>query len=161
RKYARVMRQYEEGLASISSTKKSKREHAELLERRKFARNFCDFRDVSGETHIVLQPEILDLVIKTMDEIGRTDLLDEVIANSAQFVKKNAVEFTSNPARFARLIQLSIEDSRLESILRAIFEAPIQDFPQIQLNLANAAYETLSDNALMTLVDIAELNKSY
>lgn len=164
RRYAANFKQYQTELRGITTGKRSKREHQQLIARRQFARQFCDFTDITGDANIVLRPDLLKLF---SDEIcDDEELTEEVFANSARYSEKHALEITANHKNFAKIIASAVEGrpraAQYESILKAIFSTETPNLADLQLNLAHASFELLEDQEAVTEVtNIALLNKPY
>ena len=164
RKYDRLYSRYQQDLQAINSTKKSKREVQEKLLRRKFARDFNDFTDITGAANAILDAELLELIAS--DTISDDDLRMAVFANAAEYAGRNAIETTSDPKNFASIIAGAVEgrehSAGFRAALEAIFNSNPNSFGELQINLANASFEMLDDTeAIRDVVRIAYLKKPF
>jgi hypothetical protein len=168
RKYTACLNSYETEMDRIAATvtRRSKRQHQERMALRKFARSFVDFKDVTGNDHIVLQAATLDWAVTEL--INEPDLAEAVIDNSADYAERHGKDVTANPANFAAIIKGSLPgkptEAHFEKLLRGIFSTRYNadDFPAIHVNLANSVFECLTDpDALDKIIRLESLQEAY
>lgn len=164
RRYRNLYRKYEEEISVITATKKGKREHQEMMARRQFVRNFCNFSELTGDKHIVMRADLLKTV--ALDLCEGDDLRDEIFLSSASFAKQHTFSVTGNPKNFAEIIASSVTGRPLsdnfEAVLKGVFSTDRQNLPELYANIAESAFEVLEDHeALALIVSIVKLEKSY
>ncbi len=164
RKYDACFRRYDVDSKAITTTKRKKREHQERIVRRRFAREFSNFVDITGDAHIVMRADLLEWA--TTELCDDESLANELFANSAEYAEKYAVEVTGDSVNFAKIIACSSEGQPLagqfERVLKGIFSTTSREFPAIHRNLASAAFELMDDaDGLRQLTEIALLKKPY
>lgn len=176
KRYDSCLQSYRDEVSNIDAPNKSKRELKLKLARRNFAKQFTDFRDVSGNEHLVLEPSLLAWV--TYDLVEDRELQQEVVDNCVSFAENNGAKITSEPDRLATIITFSVpleggetsnphekRDMELyDNILKAIFSSTnnAKDFSDININLALASFNLLaSRDAVKKASDIFTLQLPY
>lgn len=164
RHYILEKQSYEAEIASISTAKKSKREHQQMLARRQFARRFNDISGITGDNHLVLRADLLGSAVYDMfeDEL----LAGEVIADCAEYAKRHSLEVTNSPANFAKIIGLSVAGrpyaDKFEAILKGVFSTETSNFFKLYSHLANASFELFEDQEATTkLAKMVHLDESF
>lgn len=164
KRYLACRKQYEQEMSAIATTKKSKREHLEMLARRSFARRLNDISSLTGDAHMTNRADLLSTFA---GEICDDDaLLKEVFSNCAVYAQKNTLEVTGDPMNFGRIIAGSVEGrpsaAGFEEIIKGIFKTERSNYFQLQTNLTHASFEVLEDyQALSQLCNIFFLRKPY
>jgi hypothetical protein len=167
-KYNSCLRTYTKEMDTIAETitRHRKREHEERRVLRKFARDFVDFKDVTGDDHIVLQSKALGWAVTEL--IEEPDLIKAVMDNSADYAERHGKEVTADPENFAAIIAGSLSgqpaEAHFEKILRSIFSTRHNtgDFSAIRINLANSVFELFNNSdALDKIVRIDALKEPY
>jgi hypothetical protein len=168
RKYTLCLKTYETEMDRISNTitRRSKREHQERMALRQFARSFVDFKDVTGDEHIVLRSKALGWAVTEL--IEEPDLIEAVMENSADYAERHGKEVTADPENFAAIIAGSLSghpaEAHFEKILRSIFSTRhnTNDFPAIDVNLAKSVFEVRNNPAaLEKIMRISTLEEPY
>ncbi len=168
RKYAVCLNSYETEMDTIAATvtRRSKREHQERMALRKFARNFTDFKDVTGDDHAVLQAGALEWALTGL--IDEPDLAEAVIDSSVDYAERHGKDVTAEPENFAAIIKGSLPgkpaEAHFERILKGVFSTRYNadDFPAIHVNLANSVFECLTDaDALDKILRLESLQETY